>query len=397
MQKLFICREFGRNHENCSDLRNFANTTMNMLSKINPTKTTAWAELKNQHKKLLQSSISSLFTQNKLRFQEFSLQNEDLFFDYSKNLLNKETLNSLTGLAKECHLLEAIASFFTGEPINETENRPVLHTALRNRSNNPVFVDGKDVMLDVNNVLNQMRDFCKCIHSGEWKGYSGKCIRYVVNIGIGGSDLGPVMVTEALRPYQDKNITSYFVSNVDGSHLAETLKRINPEETLFLIASKTFTTQETMTNAFSARDWMLSMGVPATSIGRHFAAISTNKEAVTAFGIQPENMFVFWDWVGGRYSLWSSIGLSIALTIGFERFEELLSGAHSADLHFRHTSFEKNIPVVMALIGIWHRNFCSYDSEAILPYDQYLHRFPAYFQQANMESNGKYIDRSGKN
>ena len=318
--------------------------------------------------------IQSLFAKDSNRFASFSLQSEYLLFDFSKNRLTEKSMDLLVKLAHECKLQESIESMFSGEAINETENRAVLHTALRNRSENPVFVEGKNIMPDISHVLDKMRSFCYNIHSGNWKGYTGKTIRYIVNIGIGGSDLGPVMVTEALLAYQDKGIKPFFVSNVDGTHLAETLKKINAEETLFLIASKTFTTQETMTNAFSARKWMLENGVPEHDIAKHFVALSTNKEAVAAFGIDPENMFVFWDWVGGRYSLWSAIGLSIALSIGFERFEELLEGAHAADLHFKLTSFEKNIPVIMALIGIWHRNFWNYESEAILPYDQYLHR-----------------------
>jgi glucose-6-phosphate isomerase len=302
----------------------------------------------------------------------------------------------LQSLATECGLPEAIQVMFSGEKINATENRSVLHTALRNFGTSPVLADGKDVMPDVRAVLAQMKAFCEQIHTGNWKGYSGKPIKYIVNIGIGGSDLGPVMVTEALKPYWVKGIQAYFVSNIDGSHIAETLKKVTPDETLFLIASKTFTTQETMTNAHTARTWFLEHVKDEAMVGRHFAALSTNEKAVVAFGIAAENMFGFWDWVGGRYSLWSAIGLSIALTIGYENFEQLLKGAYYADQHFASASMEQNIPVIMALLGIWYVNFMGASSEAILPYDQYMHRFAAYFQQGNMESNGKTTDRNGK-
>jgi glucose-6-phosphate isomerase len=291
-------------------------------------------------------------------------------------------------------LRDAIEAMFRGDKINRTENRPVLHVALRNRSNTPILVDGKDVMPEVNRVLEQMSRFVEQLRSGAWKGYTGKRITDIVNIGIGGSDLGPVMVTEALRPYWS-DITPHFVSNVDGTHIAETLRRVNPETTLFIIASKTFTTQETMTNAETARKWFLEQTAQKGEVAKHFVAVSTNEKAVTEFGIDPENMFVFWDWVGGRYSLWSSIGLSIACTIGFDNFVKLLDGAHAMDRHFRETPFERNIPVVLAMIGIWYNNFFGAASEAILPYDQYLHRFAAYFQQGNMESNGKSVDRNG--
>lgn len=283
---------------------------------------------------------------------------------------------------------------FAGEKINRTENRAVLHTALRNRSNTPVCVDGKDVMPEVNAVLAKMSAFCDRVISSEWKGYTGKAITDVVNIGIGGSDLGPYMVTEALRPYKN-HLNMHFVSNVDGTHIAETLKKVNPETTLFLVASKTFTTQETMTNANSARDWLLAAAKDNSAVAKHFAALSTNGKAVAEFGIDTNNMFEFWDWVGGRYSLWSAIGLSIALSIGFDNFEALLSGAHEMDKHFRTAPLEKNIPATLALVGLWNTNFLGAQTEAILPYDQYLHRFAAYFQQGNMESNGKYVDRNG--
>lgn len=366
-----------------------------MLPKINPLNTNAWQQLQ-QHFLLMQSeTMKEMFGHDENRFSKFSIQHNDILFDYSKNIINEQTISLLVKLAEECKLKDAIEAMLNGEKINETENRAVLHTALRNFSGNPVVTDGKDVMPDVQKVLDQMKDFCQKIHSGDWKGFTGKPIKYIVNIGIGGSDLGPVMVTEALKPYWVKGIQSYFVSNVDGTHIAETLKKVNAEETLFLIASKTFTTQETMTNAMTARSWFLEQAKDETHIAKHFAALSTNETEVVKFGIAPENMFVFWDWVGGRYSLWSAIGLSIALTIGFDNFEELLKGAYDIDVHFASTPFDKNIPVLMALIGLWYTNFFDASTEAILPYDQYLHRFAAYFQQGNMESNGKYIDRNG--
>jgi len=302
----------------------------------------------------------------------------------------------LIQLAEETKLKDSIEAMFKGEPINETEKRPVLHVALRNFSGQPVYSAGKNVMDDVFKVQQQMKEFCGKVHSGEWKGYTGKKIKYIVNIGIGGSDLGPFMVTEALRPYWKEGITSFFVSNVDATHIAETLKKVNPEETLFLIASKTFTTQETMTNAHTARDWFLRSARDEKHVAKHFVALSTNEKEVTGFGIDKQNMFAFWDWVGGRYSLWSAIGLSIALTIGYDHFESLLKGAFHSDQHFRQTPHEKNIPVLMALIGLWYSNFFNAQTEAILPYDQYMHRFAAYFQQGNMESNGKSVDRNGE-
>jgi glucose-6-phosphate isomerase len=302
----------------------------------------------------------------------------------------------LLDLARETKVSEAIEKMFGGELINDTEGRPVLHTALRNRANTPVLIDGKDVMPDVNRALDRMRDFCDRLHSGEWKGYTGKKISDIVNIGIGGSDLGPLMVTECLKPYALADMKVHFVSNVDGTHIAETLKSLDPETTLFMIASKTFTTQETMTNAFTARKWFLDHAVDESNVASHFVAISTNAEKVQEFGINSGNMFEFWDWVGGRYSLWSSIGLSIACYIGFDNFVELLSGAHDMDMHFRTEPFDRNMPVLLALIGIWYINFFEAETEAILPYDQYMHRFPAYFQQGNMESNGKSTDRSGR-
>lgn len=367
-----------------------------MLKKINPTKTAAWNNLLTDYKALSQQQMKDLFASDADRFSKMTIQFDDILVDYSKNILDDKTLNHLVDLANECDLSGAIESMFRGEPINETEGRAVLHTALRNRSGDPVEVDGKDVMPDVNRVLKQMKTFSDKVVSGEWKGYTGKSITDIVNIGIGGSDLGPVMATEALKPYQKAHINAHFVSNVDGTHIAETLKNLDPETTMFMIASKTFTTQETMTNAHTARDWFLDKAVDKAHVKKHFVALSTNKEGVADFGIDTDNMFEFWDWVGGRYSLWSSIGLSVACTVGFENFEALLSGAHEMDKHFRSTSFDKNIPVILALIGVWYNNFFDAASEAILPYDQYMHRFPAYFQQGNMESNGKYVDRSGK-
>ena len=338
--------------------------------------------------------MRELFAEEPDRFQHYHLRFEDILVDYSKNLINTEVINELLNLADDVQLKDAIEAMFRGARINKTENRPVLHIALRNRSNTPIQVDGDDVMPSVNKVLEQMKRFSDSLYDGSRKGYTGKSITDIVNIGIGGSDLGPYMVTEALRPYW-KDITPHFVSNVDGTHVAEALKRLNPETTLFIIASKTFTTQETMTNAESARSWFLDATGGKGEVARHFVAVSTNESEVTRFGIAPENMFVFWDWVGGRYSLWSSIGLSIACTIGFENFVQLLEGAHAMDKHFRETPFDKNIPVMLALIGIWYNNFFGAASEAILPYDQYLHRFAAYFQQGNMESNGKSVDRNG--
>ena len=365
------------------------------MKNINPTNTQAWKALEAHKAELSNSTIQDLFKQEKNRFDDYSLTfNNQILVDFSKNNINQTTLSLLRQLAQECSLDSAKEAMFTGEKINRTENRAVLHTALRNRANTPVLVDGKDVMPEVNAVLAKMKDFCQHIISGEWKGYTGKAITDVVNIGIGGSDLGPYMVTEALRPYKN-HLNMHFVSNVDGTHIAETLKKVNPETTLFLVASKTFTTQETMTNAQSARDWLLKAAKDESAVAKHFAALSTNAKDVEKFGIDTNNMFEFWDWVGGRYSLWSAIGLSIALSIGFKNFEELLNGAHEMDKHFRSTPIEKNIPTTLALVGLWNTNFLGAQTEAILPYDQYLHRFAAYFQQGNMESNGKYVDRDG--
>ena len=365
-----------------------------MLPTLNPLETAAWQKLEMIFLTLQATQMRELFHEDPDRFQKFSLQFEDILVDFSKNILNEETFKLLIQLAQEVELQNAVDAMFRGEKINQTENRSVLHIALRNRSNQPVMADGEDVMPEVNRVLDQMKIFSNRIRSGESKGYSGKRFTHIVNIGIGGSDLGPVMVTEALRPYWT-SITPLFVSNVDGTHIAETLKKVDPETTLFIIASKTFTTQETMTNAETARAWFLEKTGGKGEVSKHFVAVSTNQEAVTSFGIAPENMFAFWDWVGGRYSLWSSIGLSIVCTIGFENFVQLLEGGHAMDNHFKETPYEKNLPVILAMIGIWYNNFFGAGTEAILPYDQYLHRFAAYFQQGNMESNGKSIDRKG--
>jgi len=367
-----------------------------MLPKIDPTQTVAWQKLKEHFADMKEVHMRNLFQEDQTRFDKFSLEFEDILVDYSKNIITGETLEILGNLAKECGLDKAIEQMFNSEKINETENRAVLHVALRNRTNDPIILEGLDVMPEVNDVLEQMKNFSDKIISGEWKGYSGKPIQHLVNIGIGGSDLGPLMVTEALKAYQKPHIQSYFVSNVDGTHIAETLKKVDPETTLFIIASKTFTTQETMTNAHTARNWFLEKAKDESFVAKHFVALSTNENAVKEFGISGENMFRFWDWVGGRYSLWSAIGLSIACSIGFENFKEMLQGAHVMDNHFRRAEFSKNIPVILALIGIWYNNFFGAETEAILPYDQYLHRFAAYFQQGNMESNGKFVDRKGE-
>jgi glucose-6-phosphate isomerase len=362
---------------------------------INPTSTQAWKKLQAHAEKMKQVHMRDLFSSDADRFSSYSIKEQNILFDYSKNLVVKETLDLLFELANECKLKDAIASMFAGEKINQTEGRAVLHTALRNFSDKTVLADGVNVMPKVRQVLTQMKGICQKVHSGEWKGYTGKRIKHIVNIGIGGSDLGPVMVTEALKPYWIEGMQVHFVSNVDGTHIAECLKVIEADSTIFLVASKTFTTQETMTNAHTARSWFLQHAGDEVHIAKHFVALSTNEKAVTAFGIARENMFEFWDWVGGRYSLWSAIGLSIALTIGYDNFESLLKGAFEMDQHFSQVPFEKNIPVIMALLGIWYVNFFGAQSEAILPYDQYLHRFATYFQQGNMESNGKSVDRNG--
>lgn len=367
---------------------------LNMLPNIDFTQTASYKYLVDHYITLNEKSLKDFFVDDPNRFEKFSITFNDILLDYSKNRINEQTFALLIQLAKECKLDDAIKAMFAGEKINVTEGRQVLHTALRNQSASAVIVDGEDVMPKVRAVLAHMKEFVDEIISGEWKGFTGKEITDVVNIGIGGSDLGPVMVTEALKPYKSR-LNLHFVSNVDGTHIAETLKKVNPETTLFLIASKTFTTQETMANAQSAKDWFLQSGAVEADVAKHFVALSTNEKGVSAFGIDTKNMFEFWDWVGGRYSLWSAIGLSIALGVGYDNFEELLKGAYEADEHFRTAEFEENIPVILALLGIWYNNFFEAESHAILPYDQYLHRFAAYFQQGDMESNGKYIDRNG--
>jgi glucose-6-phosphate isomerase len=366
---------------------------MVMLPKIDPTTTVSWQRLQQHFEQIKDSHMKTWFAQEPDRFEQFSIKFKDILVDYSKHRITAETMRLLLDLAKEVHLKDAIDKMFSGDIINETENRAVLHVALRNRSNTPISVAGQDVMPEVNAVLDKMRDFSERLNSGAWTGYTGKKITDIVNIGIGGSDLGPVMVTESLRPYRRQGLKAHFVSNIDGTHISETLARLNPETVLFMIASKTFTTQETMTNAHTARDWFLQKAGDPRHVARHFVAISTNQRDVEAFGIHPDNMFVFWDWVGGRYSLWSAIGLSIACYVGFDHFVELLTGAHEMDRHFRETPLARNIPVVLALLNIWYTNFFGAETEVILPYDQYMHRFPAYFQQGNMESSGKSVDR----
>ena len=363
---------------------------MNSIDQIN-----TWKALKKHHLEIADLHMRQLFDEDPHRFERFSLRLGEILFDFSKNRVIKETITLLCDLARQAELAGWIEAMFAGEKINLTEDRAVLHIALRNRSSRSINVDGQDVMPKVNRVLEKMRAFSELVRGGEWRGYTGKPITDIVNIGIGGSDLGPKMVCEALKPYAQPGLNVHFVSNVDSTDLVETLKNLNPEKVLFLVASKTFTTQETMTNAHSARAWFLETAQDESAIAKHFVAISTNKEAVKKFGIDPKNMFEFWDWVGGRYSLWSAIGLSIALYLGMDHFEELLEGAHQADQHFYTAPFEKNIPVIIALLGIWYNNFFDADSYAILPYDQYLAHFPAYFQQGDMESNGKRVDKDG--
>lgn len=362
---------------------------------ISPMQTKSWKKLEDHYLKTKDIHLKTLFANDTGRFKKLSLSTESLFIDYSKNKITEETIALLLELAIEMKLPEAIESMFQGEKINGTENRAVLHTALRNFSETPIMESGQNIMPLIEKVKEQMKQFSQKVHTGEWQGYSGKPIKHIVNIGIGGSDLGPVMVTEALKPYKVEGIESYFVSNVDSTHITEVLCKIDAETTLFLIASKTFTTEETMTNAHTARKWFLENGGSEESIKNHFVALSTNEEDVRKFGIDPANMFVFWDWVGGRYSLWSAIGLSIALNIGYDNFEELLKGAYEMDIHFRETPLAVNAPVLLAMIGVWYTNFFKAETEAIFPYSQYLHRFPAYLQQANMESNGKSVDRNG--
>lgn len=365
-----------------------------MLSNINPTTTESWRKLVLHQKSIEDVQIKSLFENNNSRFDDFSVKFQDILLDYSKNIVTEETLQLLMQLAKECNLEEAIDATFDGKKINATENRSVLHTALRDKSGRDIMVDGRNVKTDIEDVLHKIKNFTDEVVSGKWKGYTGKSITDVVNIGIGGSDLGPVMVTEALKPYKN-HLKIHFVSNVDATHIAEVTKNLDLSTTLFLVASKTFTTQETMANAYTAREMFLKVAKDEQHIKKHFIALSTNKKDVEKFGIDTANMFEFWDWVGGRYSLTSAIGLSISLGIGYDNFDALLRGFHSMDIHFRTTPFEKNLPVILALIGIWYVNFYDAASEAILPYDQYLHRFAAYFQQGNMESNGKCVDRNG--
>ena len=360
------------------------------------TQTAAWKKLAAHAEEMKKVHMRDLFADDPQRFDKFSLHFGDTLVDYSKNILTEETRDLLLDLARERDVKGWTERMFAGEKINNTEGRAVLHTALRNRSNRPVMVDGHDVMPDVNRVLAQMRSFTESVRSGEWLGSTGKPITDVVNIGIGGSDLGPVMVSAALTPYGRDKIHMHFVSNVDGTHMVETLRHLSRETTLFVIVSKTFTTQETITNARTARDWFLTRGGSKTAVAQHFVAVSTNTKAVSAFGIDTANMFEFWDWVGGRYSLWSAVGLSIALYLGMDHFEELLEGAHEMDEHFRTAPFEENVPVILAMLGVWYNNFFDADSHAMLPYDQYMHRFSAYFQQGDMESNGKRVTRSGK-
>lgn len=365
-----------------------------MLPKHNPTELKSWKTLENIKKNRV-FDLRKLFKENPARADEFSVSFDDIFVDYSKNLIDTEVMKALFDLAEEAGLKEGIAAMFRGEKINETENRAVLHTALRDFSDDPVILDGHNIKDDIRRVQNKMKAFADKVSDKKWIGFSGKPVTDIVNIGIGGSDLGPVMVTEALKPFWKEGLRVFFVSNIDGTHISETLKKLKPETTLFLIASKTFTTLETMTNANTAKKWFLENGGSEKDIAKHFAALSTNTKAVAEFGIDTENMFEFWDWVGGRYSLWSAIGLSIACVIGYENFEKLLRGAYSADKHFKNTPFEKNIPVILGLLGIWYNNFFGAETHAILPYDQYMHRFAAYLQQGDMESNGKSTDRSG--
>ena len=355
-----------------------------------------WQTLCQHQQSVVKLHMRDLFANDPKRFEKYSFHLDDILFDFSKHRITDETLPFLIQVAREADIENWRDKMFSGEKINITENRAVLHTALRNRSNTPVLVDGKDVMPDINAVLAQMRTFANKVRKGDWKGFTGKRITDIVNIGIGGSDLGPVMVCDALKPYANPDLNIHFVSNIDGAHLMRALEKCTPETTLFIVASKTFTTQETMTNAHSARNWFLKAAKDESHIAKHFVALSTNSKAVQEFGIDLANMFAFWDWVGGRYSLWSAIGLSIALYIGMDNFEALLTGAHEMDIHFKTAPLEKNIPVIMALIGIWYNNFFHVDTNAILPYDQGMARFPAYMQQADMESNGKFICRNGK-
>lgn len=359
------------------------------------TNSAAWQALQTHKEELQDVHMRDLFASDAERFNNYSLHFDDILFDYSKNRITAKTMQLLVDLAKEADLKAMSQKMFSGEKINVTEDRAVLHIALRNQSNTAIYVDGEDVMPDVNAVLERMKTFSEDVRKGNWKGYTGKAITDIINIGIGGSDLGPKMVTTALKPYAHDTINVHYVSNIDPSDLAETLKKLNPETSLFLIASKTFTTQETMTNANTARDWFLKSAQDKAHVAKHFAALSTNEKGVSEFGIDTQNMFGFWDWVGGRYSLWSAIGLSIAIYIGFDNFKQLLNGAHQADQHFLNTPIEQNIPAIMGLLGIWYNNFWNAQSHAILPYDNYLEHFASYFQQGDMESNGKSNTRQG--
>lgn len=360
------------------------------------TSSAAWKALESHQREIAEKHLRDLFKEDPKRFDKFHLRFNDILLDFSKNRLTDQTLSLLLQLAREADVQGWAKKMFTGQKINITEDRAVLHVALRNRSNTPILVDGNDVMPEVNAVLAHMREFTEAIRSGAWKGYTGKTITDIVNIGIGGSDLGPVMATEALKPYGKDGLHVHFVSNIDGTHIAEAFKKIKPDTTVWIVASKTFTTQETITNATSAKEWFLKEAKDPAHVAKHFVALSTNEKEVTKFGIDKKNMFALWDWVGGRYSLWSAIGLSIAVFIGMDNFEKMLSGGHAMDQHFLNTPPEKNLPMILGLIGIWYNNFFGAQTEAILPYDQYMHRFPAYFQQGDMESDGKGVDRQGK-
>lgn len=359
------------------------------------TQSTVWRALVDHQHTMATQHMRDLFAADAQRFARFSLQVDEILLDYSKNIITATTMERLIALARHARVQEWAQRMFAGEKINITEQRAVLHIALRNRSGQPLVIDGHDIMPEVHEVLTQMRDFTTRVRSGTWRGYTDRVIRDVVNIGIGGSDLGPAMVTEALRPYAKEDLRVHFISNVDGTHIAETLRTLNPATTLFIVASKTFTTQETLTNAHTAKAWLLRTLHDPAAVAYHFVALSTNTQAVEAFGIDSRNMFAFWDWVGGRYSLWSAIGLSIALSIGMDNFESMLAGAHAMDQHFIHAPPERNMPLILGLLGVWYGNFWGAQTHAILPYDQYLRRFPAYFQQGDMESNGKRVARDG--
>src|SRR3954467_10993598 len=364
------------------------------------TQSPAWQALAAHYREISKRPMRELFKEDPGRFDKFSLRFENgetrILLDYSKNRITDQTIHLLRNLANQADLKPWTDRMFRGDKINTTEDRAVLHVALRNRSNRPIVVDGQDVMPEANAVLKHEKEFCEAIRSGSWKGYTGKAITDIINIGIGGSDLGPVMATEALKPYGKPGLRVHFVSNIDGTHMAETLKKVDPETALFIVASKTFTTQETITNATTAKDWFLKTAKDGKHVAKHFVALSTNEKEVTKFGIDKANMFAFWDWVGGRYSLWSAIGLSIAVFIGFDNYEKMLAGGHAMDEHFRTAPLEKNLPATLGLIGLWYNNFFDAQTLAILPYDQYMHRFAAYFQQGDMESNGKSVNRNGE-